>query len=349
MVPSPGSLGRSLKFYSSKWKNWRRGVVIVTPTVPHFKVEPKGGGEVGGPTAATHGVHEYRRAQSSLHVHPDVTVVKSSEGLGWTDVYAAVTDERPHLAIRKAIPDVWFASTLTGIDLRRSVGGEQYHGVLPSNLVTITPGGMAVRDEIAAPATALHVYLKNEVMQEVADDLFATHRSDRAIIPAFATEDRMLYLLMHAIRAALDEPPRSNMLKAEHLARALASHILQLHSTDGTTRTRVSEKLGSNQLRLVVDYIEANLGGEISVKELAAIAGLSREQFFRRFKASMRMTPHRYLMTARIERARSYLADPRLELVSIALMCGFSSQAHFGTVFRRFMGMSPACYRRSIA
>jgi len=292
---------------------------------------------------------EYNRAQSSLQIHPDVAVVKSSEGFGWTDIYAAVTDERPHLAIRRAIPDVWFASTLTGIELRRTVDDEQHYGVLSSDLVTITPAGMAVRDEIAVPVTALHIYLRGEVMQEVADDLFATHRSDRAIIPAFATEDRVLFFLMHTIRATLHEPPRSNLLKAEHLARALASHTLQRHATDGAARMRVPDRLGSNQLRLVVDYIEANLSAEISVNELAAVTGLSREQFFRRFKASLRTTPHRYVMMARIERAKAYLADPKLELVSIALMCGFSSQAHFGAVFRRFMGTSPAGYRRSIA
>ncbi|WP_434722132.1 helix-turn-helix domain-containing protein [Mesorhizobium sp. RIZ17] len=318
-------------------------------TDQHSILEPNGVNDAGQQFLAFGGTREFSRAQSSLHVHPDVTVVKSSEGFGWTDLYAAITDERPHLAIRRAIPDIWFASTLTGIELRRTVGDEQLHGVLSSNLVTITPAGIAVRDEIAVPVNALHVYLKGDAMQEVADDLFATHRSDRAIIPAFASEDRMLFLLLHAIRAALDEPPRSNLLKVELLARVLASHVLQIHSTDGVARTRTADRLGSNQLRLVVDYIEANLCGEISVNELAAITGLSREQFFRRFKASQRISPHRYVMMARIERAKACLADPKLELVSIALMCGFSSQAHFGSVFKRFMGTSPARYRRSIA
>lgn len=292
---------------------------------------------------------EYSRAETSLHVHPDVEVVKSSEGFGWTDLYAAVTNERPHLAIRRAIPDVWFAATLTGVELRRTVGDQQLHGVLSSDLVTITPAGVAVRDEIAVPVVSLHVYLKSEVLQEVADDLFAKQRSDRVIIPAFAIEDRVLFFLLHTIRAALDEPPRSNLLKAEHLARAVASHILQIHSTDGPARRRTHGGLGPSQLRMVLDYIEANLGGEITIKELAELTRLSRVQFLRRFKASMHVAPHRYVMMSRVERAKSYLADPKLELVAIALMCGFASQAHFSTVFKRFVGLSPASYRRSLS
>lgn len=295
------------------------------------------------------GSQEYCRAESSLHPHPDVRVIKSSEGLGWKDLYAAVTEEQPHLAIRRAIPDIWFATTLTGIELRRTVGEAQFQGVLSSDRITITPPGMAVRDEIAVPVIACHIYLRGQVMQEVAYDLFPRHCSDRVIVPAFAIEDRALYLLLHTIRAALDEPPRSNSLKAEYLARTLAAHVLQLHSTDGKVKSRKSEPLGSNQLRQVLEYINANLSGEICASELASITGLSREQFFRRFKTSLGMTPHRYLTIVRLERAKTYLADPTLDIVSIALGCGFSNQSHFGAVFRRFVGMSPAGYRRSIA
>ncbi|WEX85804.1 AraC family transcriptional regulator [Sinorhizobium garamanticum] len=318
-------------------------------TDQHSTLDPNGNNGAGRQLAVIGATGEYSRAETSLHVHPDVTVVKSSEGFGWSDLYAAVTDERPHLAIRRAIPDIWFASTLTGIELRRTVGEEQHHAVLSSDLVTITPAGMAVRDEIAVPVNAVHVFLRGDLMQEVADDLFARHRSDRAIIPAFAIEDRALYFLLHAIRVSLDDPPRSNLLKAEFLSRAMAAHVLQIHSTDGVVRNRVPDRLGSNQFRAVVDYIEANLSSEISVNELAAITGLSREQFFRRFRASLGMTPYRYVMMVRIEQAKAYLADPKLEIVSIALMCGFSNQSHFGAVFRRFTGKSPAGYRRSIA
>lgn len=319
------------------------------PMDQHAKLGRNEGDGAGRQHVVISDTHEYGRAETSLHTHPDVDVVKSSEGYGWTDLYAAVTDERPHIAIRRAIPDVWFASALTGIVLRRSAGDERRHGILSSDAMTVTPPSMALRDEIAVPVNALHVYLRDKVIQEVADDLFATHRSDRAIKPAFAVEDRVLFFLLHAIRAALDEPPRTNLLRVEHLARALASHILQINSADGAVRARTREGLGSSQLRLVVDYIKTDLCTEISVNDLAAITGLSREQFFRRFKASLRMTPYRYVMMARVERAKVYLSDPKLELVSIALMCGFSSQAHFGAVFKRFVGTSPACFRRSIA
>jgi hypothetical protein len=50
----------------------------------------------------------------------------------------------------------------------------------------------------------------------------------------------------------------------------------------------------------------------------------------------------------RIERARIYLADGKETLSEIAYATGFSSQAHFSSVFRRMIGITPTDYRRSL-
>jgi AraC family transcriptional regulator len=59
------------------------------------------------------------------------------------------------------------------------------------------------------------------------------------------------------------------------------------------------------------------------------------------------MTPHRFVLERRIELARLYLADGKEALSSIAYVTGFSSQAHFSSVFRRLMGVTPKEYRRA--
>ncbi|WP_068835925.1 hypothetical protein [Polaromonas jejuensis] len=62
---------------------------------------------------------EYRRDQTALESTRDVAMLQSSEGLGWTEVYVALTDERPHQAIHRAVPDIWFATTFNGIQPSR--------------------------------------------------------------------------------------------------------------------------------------------------------------------------------------------------------------------------------------
>ena len=69
--------------------------------------------------------------------------------------------------------------------------------------------------------------------------------------------------------------------------------------------------------------------------------------FTRWFSAEFGVSPHRYVMQARIERAKSLLANTTRPLSEVALDCGFSSQSHLSTVFRRFTGRTPGRFRKA--
>lgn len=81
---------------------------------------------------------EYRRDQTSLGASSEVTILKASDGFGWTGLYAALTDERPHEAFHRAIPDIWFATTLQGVELSRTTGTHRQRALLPADLVSIS-------------------------------------------------------------------------------------------------------------------------------------------------------------------------------------------------------------------
>ncbi len=59
------------------------------------------------------------------------------------------------------------------------------------------------------------------------------------------------------------------------------------------------------------------------------------------------MSPHQWLLTRRVSKARSLLADSTLTLAEIALACGFSSQSHFNRAFAANIGTTPGRWRRS--
>ena len=294
---------------------------------------------------------EFRLEQTSLRIDKDVRLVKSSEGLGWSNIYAALTNESPHEALHGAIPAVWFATTFTGIDIRRSGIDCELHQFLPKNLVTITASGEAVHDEIGVPLEAMHMYLSQDVLDEVAGELYSDHQAKRAIASVFAADDPILRWFLASIKASLDETSLSSTLKMDYLSRALAAHLLQSHSTADPrgVAPKPAEALNARQLGAVVDHIEANLASNLTVNELAAIAGLGRAQFLRRFKAATLMTPHQYVLMRRIRKGKRYLADPRLDHSSIAIMCGFVNQAHFASTFKRIVNMTPGEFRRAIS
>src|SRR5688572_19682833 len=105
--------------------------------------------------------------------------------------------------------------------------------------------------------------------------------------------------------------------------------------------------LTSSTLRRVRAYVDANLASRLELSDLAAIANLSRCHFTYAFKQSVGCTPHRFVMSRRLERARQLLLETHRPTVEIALATGFADQSHFCRCFRAFLGISPVAYRRS--
>jgi AraC-like DNA-binding protein len=75
---------------------------------------------------------------------------------------------------------------------------------------------------------------------------------------------------------------------------------------------------------------------------------MSPSHFGRSFKATVGVTPHSYLLNERVAMAKRLIAAGRLSIADIALECGFVSQAHFTTVFRKLSGSTPKTYSRSL-
>jgi AraC family transcriptional regulator len=99
------------------------------------------------------------------------------------------------------------------------------------------------------------------------------------------------------------------------------------------------------RLRRVLDYIAANIGDDITIVNLAGIAGYSPFHFARKFTLAMGIPPQRYISRIRLEKAMAELAAGKLPLAEIALNAHFSSQASFTRAFHRAIGMTPKEYR----
>ena len=83
----------------------------------------------------------------------------------------------------------------------------------------------------------------------------------------------------------------------------------------------------------------------LDVPALARSAHVSESHFSRSFKAAFGETPHRYLLTRRIERAKALLRDGELSVTEVCLAVGFTSLGSFSATFTRLVGESPTAYR----
>ena len=99
--------------------------------------------------------------------------------------------------------------------------------------------------------------------------------------------------------------------------------------------------MSKDVLQRLKDYIMAHLDDPIEVAALASIAGRSEFHFTRVFTRSVGMTPHRYVVHQRLQRAVELLRDGRSSLAEIAASTGFADQSHLSRWVRRVHGVSP--------
>src|SRR5262249_37412767 len=89
------------------------------------------------------------------------------------------------------------------------------------------------------------------------------------------------------------------------------------------------------------DRMDAASHEEWPVSRLACVSGVSEAHFARSFKEAFGVPPHRYLLTRRLERAKTLLRDTSLPVTEIAFQTGWSSLGTFGRTFRDVTGESP--------
>jgi len=101
------------------------------------------------------------------------------------------------------------------------------------------------------------------------------------------------------------------------------------------------------QVRKVRSYVDAHLDSRIAVADLAAQVNLSRYHFSRAFRCSFGDSPHLYVSRRRIALAQGLMLTTKTPLGQIAAECGLADQPHFNRMFRRFVGQTPAAWRRA--
>ncbi|WP_164895659.1 helix-turn-helix domain-containing protein [Mesorhizobium sp. M7A.F.Ca.MR.176.00.0.0] len=105
------------------------------------------------------------------------------------------------------------------------------------------------------------------------------------------------------------------------------------------------ERLGSPILK-VVDLMESNLANPIGINELVETSPISRRQVERLFEREMGMSPQKFYLRLRLERALELLRYSAMPIIDVAVATGFISPSHFSKAFRTAFGISPTDCRR---
>jgi AraC-like DNA-binding protein len=174
---------------------------------------------------------------------------------------------------------------------------------------------------------------------------FSLHSND--LVVEFA-DARKLVIRGFFDGSAGDELIENSAPSAGYISRALVVEAASKHPLPQQRTTSRDKILTSRQIRRVTDYIRQHLTSDIQLGELAGVVGLGRTMFIQCFKASLKETPHQYVIRVRVHRAKELLSKFNLSLTEIAMSCGFFDQSHFSRSFKKTTGMTPSAYRRQV-
>ena len=105
----------------------------------------------------------------------------------------------------------------------------------------------------------------------------------------------------------------------------------------------------NNHVSHCKDYIFTHLHGKLTVHEIADAIGLEENYLSALFKRYENVTLSSYITNEKINLAKNLLMYSRYSFIEISNYLGFSSQSHFGQVFKKITGTTPRIFRESYA
>ncbi len=160
--------------------------------------------------------------------------------------------------------------------------------------------------------------------------------------PDLGFEDQVI---MNAARGIGAEICERNSLSGMLVEAYVATIFVQMMRRQERFQNFFKGGLAAADLSRVVQKIEEGLAENVTLSQLAAVAGLSVPHFCRAFKRSFGCPPYEFIIRRRIERAKEHLRHSEMTITDIALACGFSTSSHFANSFRRQVGTTPQMYR----
>jgi AraC family transcriptional regulator len=232
------------------------------------------------------------------------------------------------------------------VEIECKRGGQNHRGVAIHGDIDIIPSYTPSKWILRETDRALIVRVDRNTLKHVAQES-GVDPANAPLLNRFQVRDAQIEQLAWALKAEMESDYESGRIYLESIGMALAARLLHRHSS--------AERLGANQsngglsgakLRKLLAYIEDNLGSGLSLREVAAVSGLSISHCQRAFRQSVGVSIHRYVIRRRVERAESLLAQDNLSIADIALEVGFSHQSHLASHMRRLRGVTPARKRR---
>jgi transcriptional regulator GlxA family with amidase domain len=174
---------------------------------------------------------------------------------------------------------------------------------------------------------------------DVGAGLFIIDRTRFTCAGGTAALDMMLHLI--------------RLRHGQQLAAAVSDQFIHAKIRDPQERQRMEpdarEGISRPGFARAIELMETHLEEVLNIDTLCEAAGVSRRQLERMFQRHFRLSPQRYYLDLRLQRARSLLQYTDLSVVQITVACGFGAAAHFSRAYRAWAGRPPTAERAARA
>ena len=212
---------------------------------------------------------------------------------------------------------------------------------LPARGFCICLGDVGVEAELAGDGQMLTLFLAREYLGKRW--AVAPH-SERSRYNAGGASDPYLFHLGAEAAAQLRRQQTLPLRYVESFAHLVSVHVRERYlQKRPEALDRPLALLAPHVEARVLTYIQAHLGENLPLVDLALVAGASTSHFAKAFRQSVGETPHRFIVRQRVEHAQRLLRakGSEVNLSEAAFQAGFSSQSHLTRCFRAVCGRTP--------
>jgi AraC family transcriptional regulator len=215
---------------------------------------------------------------------------------------------------------VWFQSP---VQIECRMADRTLWHEAPAGSLAICPAGMECAADAGQNVDAIIVAINPARFALAAAE---DSTPEAQLIERLCGHDEPLLDLARILVAESADDYREGSLFWSEVASNFIDGLIARHTSECTTRARGT--LGKDVLKRLKDYVFAHIDEPIEVSALASIAGRSQFHFSRVFARSVGMTPHRYVVHLRLQRAIELVREGQSSFAEIAARTGFADQSH---------------------
>lgn len=272
-----------------------------------------------------------------------IQAVSTSEALGWEGLYVERGYSDEFIAEAVYLPDLHLVMH-TGHILtfeRQAERGFKYQS-MQTGQIWFNPPNLPFTHYVTQRCDYVGLIIEIDKLLSILppDQLFQHLHFERQ----YDVDDAQLRGLLQTLVAEMEAGGPNGVLFLDSLTTALGLHLVQRYNRSGVALPDTAKGLDHQTLQIVIDYMEAHLAENLSVNDLAQLAGVSKFHFNRLFKQTTHATPYQFFLRRRLERAKQLLDYGRLTISQVSHRLGFNDQSHFSKQFKNTYGITPGRY-----